>query len=108
MRPVGAVGADDVLSPVPVLSFPCSWPQLLKNSNAASTTTNLFISLITCRRRKRIGYGVVDRRQRLKISEDRFEVVIRHIPIPIPRHWRKNRPSCSLMFTGSKCIHEHF
>src|SRR5262245_58767820 len=70
----------------------------------------IFLSFYSMRNfiwRKRLRNRVLDGRQRLQISEDCLQIVICHIAIPNPRHWRKNWPSGTLMLAGAKGIDEH-
>src|SRR5262245_41050480 len=50
---------------------------------------------------------VADRRQRLKVSINRLQVLVSHIFVPIPGHGGKNGTASSLMFSVPKGVDKH-
>src|SRR5262249_13667676 len=58
-------------------------------------------------RRNRIGYGVVDRRQRLEEREDGLEILIGHLSVVLPRHRRQQRTAFALVLAVAAGLEEH-
>src|SRR5437588_3379478 len=78
-----------------------------RERKASSRTIKQVASSWNFVRGQGIGNRIIDRRQRLQVCEDRLQILVSHIAVPVPGHRRKNGTAGSLVFTRPKRGDEH-